>query len=126
MSSITSQGYVIIFVGKDHHLADVRGYAYEHRLEAEKMLGRRLKKGEVVHHQNGQKADNRHENLEVFTSNGAHRVSHRRKQLNRRLPGDPNPLITCYCGCGEKFPQYDGLGRPRKYISGHNFRRSAR
>ena len=34
------RGYKLVFVGKKHHLADVRGYAYEHRLLAEKKLGR--------------------------------------------------------------------------------------
>lgn len=43
--SVTEHGYVIIHVGIKHHLADVRGYAYEHRLVAEKKVGRRLRKG---------------------------------------------------------------------------------
>lgn len=40
--SIASNGYVLIRVGTGHHLADVRGYAYEHRVVAENSLGRRL------------------------------------------------------------------------------------
>src|SRR5205809_93254 len=35
-------GYILLFVGKDHHLADVRGYAYEHRIVAEQAIGRQL------------------------------------------------------------------------------------
>lgn len=38
--SIASNGYVLVRVGKKHHLADVRGYAYEHRIVAEQKLGR--------------------------------------------------------------------------------------
>lgn len=50
MAVVDPRGYVLVYVGKKHHLADVRGYAYQHRLEAEKQLGRRLRKGEEVHH----------------------------------------------------------------------------
>ena len=38
-----------------------------HRVQAEKKIGRKLKKGEIVHHKNGNKLDNRLSNLEVMT-----------------------------------------------------------
>ncbi len=44
----------------------------EHRVVAEKMLGRKLLPGEVVHHINGNRRDNRPENLMVFQSQGEH------------------------------------------------------
>jgi hypothetical protein len=36
--SIASNGYMLIRVGVNHHLSDVRGYAYEHRLVAEQKI----------------------------------------------------------------------------------------
>ena len=118
--TVASHGYVLVRVGVGHHLADVRGYAYEHRIVAERIIGRRLRRGEVVHHRNGVKSDNRPANLEVFASSAHHKVEHRTVGLDRRRPGEPNPRTSCACGCGERFSKFDAWGRPRRYVSGHN------
>jgi hypothetical protein len=66
------QGYVLVLV-PDHPHADRHGYVREHRLVMEQSLGRYLVPGEVVHHRNHVRDDNRLENLELFGSNGEHK-----------------------------------------------------
>lgn len=62
----TKAGYKYI-LNKSHPNATKMGYVLEHRLVAEKNLGRLLSENEIVHHKNGVKDDNRIENLEVIT-----------------------------------------------------------
>ena len=45
---------------------------HTHRIVAEEMLGRPLKRGEVVHHIDGNKRNNAPENLMVFSSQSEH------------------------------------------------------
>lgn len=115
-----SNKYYMIFVGKHHHLADCRGYAYEHRLNAEKKIGRRLLRTEYVHHVDEDKTNNAERNLEVYPSKAHHFLHHRKVEAGKKLPDEENILVECACGCGQQFLKYDKSNRPRKYISGHN------
>ncbi len=49
-----------------------------HRWIAENKLGRKLRKGEVVHHKNRNKQDNRSSNLWVFKNQDAHDNAHKK------------------------------------------------
>ncbi len=51
-------GYAWILIGNQ--------YEAEHRVVMERVIGRRLTKTESVHHLNGQRDDNRPENLELW------------------------------------------------------------
>lgn len=56
----------------------IRGQ-HEHRLVASRMLGRALQQGEIVPHVNGDKRDNRPENLRVMTQ--AEHIKEHRQEL---------------------------------------------
>lgn len=61
-----TDGRVRIF-RPNHPSKPKNGWVYRYRLVAEKLLGRPLRRSEVVHHRNGIKDDDRPENLEILS-----------------------------------------------------------
>lgn len=69
-------GYFRLYNPK--HPNGYRKYVAEHRLIAEKFLGRLLSRFEVIHHINEIKTDNRPENLYVFPTRNKHSQYHKK------------------------------------------------
>lgn len=92
-----------------HPKATARGfYVNEHIVIMEKHLKRYLNQGEVVHHINGNKLDNRIKNLQLFISNGEHLRAELCKY--RRVKNLPPASKT-----KEIIVKYSGDGQARQY-----------
>ena len=74
-------GYMYVW-SPDHPYRTKAGYVSEQRLVVESKIGRYLTRGEVVHHLNGDRLDNRPENLQHFSTN----AEHLRCELSGRSP----------------------------------------
>lgn len=77
-------GYFYLYMPDHPNAIKKSRYIAEHRYNLEQKIGRLLEKNEVAHHINGNKKDNRLENLEVLTNNehNKHHANTRKRKSN--------------------------------------------
>lgn len=92
------------------------GYVPEHVLIAESVIGKKLPAKAMVHHSNGDRLDNRRENLVICENREYHALIHQRIRVVAR-GGSPSRDKWC-CGCqslrpitefGKSINRMDGL-----------------
>ncbi|MBE0568933.1 MAG: HNH endonuclease [Deltaproteobacteria bacterium] len=83
----------------------------------EKVLGKRLPPGAIVHHVDGNKMNNAHSNLVVCQDQAFHNLLHSRSKAKKEC-GDANYLRCEYCGRWDP-PGSIVRGRPSGYTGYH-------
>lgn len=85
----------------DNDRSHNNGYMYEHILVIEESLGRKLKLGEVVHHEDRNKRNNDAANLSVFKTNTDHSRFHKtgiRIADEHGVYSSPSQRVCIKCG----------------------------
>lgn len=88
---------------------------HEHVVVAERVLGKPLPKGAVVHHVNRNRADNRPENLVICPSHAYHRLLHQRMSAQEAC-GNPNWRM---CGACKTWDDPSNLTFRRRASASH-------
>ncbi len=104
---VTKTGYVAVKVG-------IRTYQLEHRLVVEAALGRSLATDEHVHHINGDKQDNRQENLRLISPD-EHSALH---AATNNVQAQPRRITLVCHQCGTSYERKASRLGESKYCSG--------
>lgn len=106
---LTRQGYVLL-LRPDHPMAKKSGYVLEHRMVMSDHLDRILDPKEEIHHINGDRQDNRIENLILFGSGRDHQIFERTEnphKWKKKRQANPSNKVALYCPmCGRRFEKY--------------------
>lgn len=79
---IQKNGYITSYCPVHPH-RNYKNRMYKHRLVMEEHIGRYLSPTEIVHHINGNKTDNRIENLKLCKDHADHTINHKRDKNGR-------------------------------------------
>jgi len=84
---ILISGYYYIYKPSHPFAIKNKRYVAEHRLVAEKKLGRYLKNNEIVHHLNSIKTDNKPQNIIVWTiiKHNQHNAKNKKRDRNGKF-----------------------------------------
>ena len=107
----TNNGYIRLYL-PNHPNADSNGLIYEHQVVASQMLGRPLKDGEIVHHEDRNRANNSPYNLKVFASNADHSGYHKGLNYYQDQEGVYHCIFKIfYCiSCGKPITKSSKTG----------------
>jgi hypothetical protein len=101
IEKIVSKGDYNYAIVRGHPNATKNSYVLEHRIVMENKIGRLLKRGEIVHHINEKKKDNRPSNLRLLDGISRHMRLH---GLSR---GSKTAVLICP-NCKVKFERHIG------------------